>query len=106
MSTPYESAPVGPSGSQPPSSNLVWAILSTVFCCLPLGIVSIVFAAQVNGKWAAGDYAGAQESSRKARQWAIISAVVGLIGIILYVVLVVVLGVASGFPTGTTTGDM
>lgn len=86
MSTPYESAPVGPAGSQPPSSNLVWAILTTIFCCLPLGIVSIVFAAQVNGKWAAGDYAGAQESSRKARQWAIISAVVGLVGLVLYVV--------------------
>ena len=30
--------PVGP----PPDNNLVWAILVTVFCCLPLGIVSIV----------------------------------------------------------------
>ena len=35
-------------------NHLVWAILSTLFCCLPLGIVSIVFAAQVNGKLAAG----------------------------------------------------
>ena len=25
-------------------SNLVWAILSTLCCCLPLGIVSIVYA--------------------------------------------------------------
>ena len=40
-------------------NHLVWAILSTLFCCLPLGIVSIVFAAQVNGKLAAGDVAGA-----------------------------------------------
>ena len=36
-------------------NNLVWAILSTLFCCLPAGIVSIVYAAQVNGKLAAGD---------------------------------------------------
>ena len=31
-------------------NNLVWAILTTLFCCLPAGIVSIVYAAQVNGR--------------------------------------------------------
>jgi hypothetical protein len=40
-------------------NNLVWAILSTLFCCLPLGVVSIVYASQVDGKRAAGDVAGA-----------------------------------------------
>lgn len=104
MSTPYESAPVGPAGSPPPPSNLVWAILTTVLCCLPFGIVSIVFAAQVNGKWAAGDYAGAQESSRKARRWAVIAAVVGIIGAILYGVLLAV-GIAV-LPQDGTTGSM
>ncbi len=39
---------------------LVQAILVTAFCCLPFGIVSIVFAAQVNGKVAAGDVRGAR----------------------------------------------
>lgn len=71
----------------PPPNNLVWAILSTILCCLPLGIVSIVFAAQVNSKWSAGDYTGAVESSRKAKQWAILSAVVGLLVAVLWVVL-------------------
>ncbi len=73
----------------------MWAILSTIFCCLPLGIVSIVFAAQVNSKWAAGDAAGAQESSNKAKQWAIWSAVAGVVVGILYVVFIVVLGAAN-----------
>lgn len=54
----------GPGAGTPPPNHLVWAILSTLFCCLPLGIASIVFAAQVNGKHAAGDVAGAQESSK------------------------------------------
>ena len=76
-------------------NHLVWAILSTLFCCLPLGVASIVFAAQVNGKWAAGDFAGAQESARKARQFALWSTIVGVVVIVLYVILVVVLGVAS-----------
>lgn len=82
--------PTGPIGQTPPSSNLVWAILTTLFCCLPFGIVSIVYAAQVNGKFAAGDLAGAQASSKKAKQWAIWAAIAGVITIALYVVFVVV----------------
>ena len=87
----YGGAPQG----SPPPSNLVWAILCTLFCCLPLGIVSIVYAAQVNGKWAAGDVAGAQNSSAKARQFALIGAVVGVVVIVIYF-LVVVLAASNG----------
>jgi hypothetical protein len=68
-----------PAGGTAPPNYLVWAILSTIFCCLPLGIASIVFAAQVNGKWAAGDAAGAQASSDKAKRFAILAAVIGLV---------------------------
>lgn len=93
--------PAQPPMSEPPSNNLVWAILTTLFCCLPLGVVSIVFAAQVNGKWQAGDYAGAQEASRKAKQWAIWSAIAGVVVAVLYVVLALVVGLS--LPT-TTTG--
>lgn len=75
-------------GGTPPPNYLVWAILSTILCCLPLGVVSIVFAAQVNGKWAAGDHAGARESSEKARKFAIWSAIAGVIAAILYGVLI------------------
>ena len=78
-----------PSGP-PPANNLVWAILSTVLCCLPLGIASIVFAAQVNGKYAAGDLAGAQESSRKAKQFAIWSAASAVVLTAGYVAVIVV----------------
>lgn len=84
MSTPYQSAPAGPPASEPPPSNLVWAILTTIFCCIPFGIVSIVFAAQVNSKWAMGDVAGAQESSRKARRWAVFAAIAGVVTAVLY----------------------
>lgn len=83
MTTPYGNAPVGPPASEPPPSNLVWGILTTLFCCLPLGIVSIVFAAQVNGKWAAGDQAGAQDASSKAKKFAIWAAVLGVVAYVL-----------------------
>lgn len=78
----------GGHGGTPPPNHLVWAILSTLFCCLPLGIASIVFAAQVNGKYSAGDYQGAQESSRKARQFALWATIAGVIVGILYAVLI------------------
>ena len=54
-------------------SNLVWAILSTLCCCLPLGIVSIVYASKVEGYVIAGDIEKAKENSKKAAMWAWIS---------------------------------
>jgi Interferon-induced transmembrane protein/zinc-ribbon domain len=84
-----------PQSSQADVPNyLVQAILTTIFCCLPFGIVSIVYAAQVNGKVAAGDRAGALESSRKAKMWAWISFGVGLVVIVGYLLLVL-LGVVA-----------
>jgi hypothetical protein len=77
----YGYAVAGPA----PNNYMVFAILTTLFCCLPAGVVSIVKAAQVNSKWNAGDQMGAQDASRQAKQWAIISAVVGLVLIVLLV---------------------
>ncbi|MCR6483256.1 CD225/dispanin family protein [Amycolatopsis sp. OK19-0408] len=84
--------PGGPGGYQPgppPSNNLVWAILTTIFCCLPFGIVSIVQAAKVNSLWAQGQTAAAQEAANAAKKWAIISAIVGVVLSVLYIILVV-----------------
>ena len=50
-------------------NHLVGAILVAIFCCQIFGIISIVYAAQVNGKLAAGDVQGAVESSNKAKTW-------------------------------------
>ncbi|GAA3507739.1 CD225/dispanin family protein [Actinomadura keratinilytica] len=75
--------------ASPPPNHLVWAILSTILCCLPAGVVSIVFSAQVNSKWQAGDYQGAQKASDNARTWAIVSAVLGLVVTVAYLLLYV-----------------
>jgi len=81
-------------------NHLVWAILTTLFCCLPAGIVSIVYAAQVNGKLASGDIAGAQESSNNAKKWAMWSAIIGVVAIVLYIILVVVMGIGGAMGGG------
>ena len=80
----------------PPPNDLVWAILSTVLCCLPLGVASIVFSTQVNSKWALGDVQGAQEASAKAKKFAIWSAIAWAILAIIYVVFFVALGMGEG----------
>jgi len=85
--------------SQPIPNYLVWAILTTLFCCLPAGIVSIVFSAQVNTKQQAGDIAGALDSSKKAKMWAIIAAVAGAVIAILYIIFIVAFGASVGFST-------
>jgi hypothetical protein len=91
---PY-GAPYGQPGGTPPPNYLVWAILTLIFCCWPLSIASIVFAAQVNGKYAAGDLAGAQESSRKAKQFALWSAISACVIFGLIIALVIVGSIAG-----------
>lgn len=68
---------------------MVPAILSTICCCLPFGIVAIIFAAQVNSRLAVGDRAGALEASNKAKLFTWISVIAGLLGGALYAVLMV-----------------
>ena len=68
-------------------NHLVGAILSTLCCCLPFGIVAIVYASGVNGKIAAGDIAGAVESSKKAATWINVSVICGIIGIVINIII-------------------
>ena len=84
-----------------PSSFLVWAILSTIFCCFPFGVVSIVNASKVDTLWYAGQYVEAQNAARKARTWFWWAFAIGLlqdIGLAIYYLVVIVSSVgASGF---------
>src|SRR5947209_15931193 len=108
----WQPPPPGWQGQQPgwpaqrePDNYLVWAILCTVLCCLPLGIVSLVYSSRVSGLWAQGRYPEAQAASSNAKKWAIIGAVVGVvayvIGVILWFVLFAV--AVSTIPSTTTT---
>lgn len=79
----------------PPDNYLVWGILSTLFCCLPLGIVSIVYSTKVNNLFHAGDHAGAMAASENAKKWAIISAAVSAVLVVLWILFVVVVGIGA-----------
>lgn len=70
---------------QRPSSYLALAIISTILCCLPTGIVSIIYATQVNSNFEDGNYVKAMNASKNAKTWGIVSIVAAAVGWIAYI---------------------
>lgn len=68
-----------------PSTYMIWAILSMICCCMPAGIVAIIYSASVSSRYFARDYAGARRASRNAQIWIIVSIVTGIVANALYV---------------------
>ena len=92
MSQNWTPPPAGGSATVP--NYMVPAIIS-IFCCWPLAIPAIIFAAQVNGKVAAGDVAGAQDASKKAKMFSFIAIGLGLLGGICYALIFLVAGIGG-----------
>ena len=88
MSQNWTPPPPPAGGSATVPNYLVPAIIS-IFCCWPLAIPAIIFATQVNGKVAAGDIAGAQDSLKKAKMFSFIAIGLGLLGILCYVIMLI-----------------
>ena len=79
---PYQAQQQGyqqPRAPMRPENNMLWGILCTVFCCLPLGIIAIVFSNKVNTLYDSGDYSGAQEAADNAKKYAVMGAICGLV---------------------------
>ena len=64
-------------------------------CCLPFGIVGIVYAAKINSSMAAGNYEEAKNAAKSAKIWIIASAVVGLIVEVIYIIFAFIGGVGG-----------
>lgn len=77
------------------TTYLIFAIISTILCCLPLGIVAIVYASKINSLQRNGDYAGAQNAAKKAKMFTIIGTVAALVVSIFYIIFAVVIGIGS-----------
>ena len=70
-----------------PDSYLALAIISTIICCLPLGIVSIVYATKVNSLYADGNYDEAIRASKNAKTWGLVSVGVAVVGLLIYILI-------------------
>ncbi|HYV11397.1 MAG TPA: CD225/dispanin family protein [Pyrinomonadaceae bacterium] len=90
-----EWTPPPASGAPASVPNYLVPSIISLFCCLPLGIVAVIFAARVNGQVQAGDTAGALESSRKAKMFSYIGLILGLIWIAIWIIMTV-LGIGIG----------
>ncbi|MAZ73586.1 MAG: hypothetical protein CMC70_10620 [Flavobacteriaceae bacterium] len=86
---------MNPTQQPPPDNHMVWAILSTILCCMPLGIVAIVKASKVEQLWYQGFHAEAQKAADDAKKWSIYSAV-SIAAIILLYVMFMLLMLAIG----------
>lgn len=75
---------------------LILSIISTLCCCLPFGVVGIVFSAKINSAMLAGNLEEAQNNAKMARIWIIVSFAIGLLTWLIYMVLIV---------TGTVSGS-
>jgi hypothetical protein len=83
--------PVGPSGAPamipqgspgaagPVENYMTQAILVTLFCCTPLGIVGIFKARAVNKALERGDIAGAVAASESAKNFLLFGFIAGLL---------------------------
>ncbi len=94
MSQNWTPPPASGGGTATVPNNLVIAIIS-VFCCWPLAIPAIIFATQVNSKLAAGDIAGAQEASAKAKKFAMIGIIIAAVFWVLFILFYLIVGIAA-----------
>lgn len=70
-----------------PDNYLIWAILATLFCCLPLGVLAILKATKVNNLWLQGKHHEARIASDEALNYIKFSGLIAFFIWILYFIL-------------------
>ena len=67
-----------------PDTNLTMAILCTLFCCVPFGVVAIYYASKVNTSYHQGAYFDAEDYSEKAKSYTYWGVGLGIVLDMLY----------------------
>lgn len=91
----YSNMSSNPPQAPCPDNYLVWSILTTIFCCLPFGVVAIVKSSKVENLWKQGFYQEAIKMSQEAKRWSVISAISYAVFLVLYFVFALI-AVAMG----------
>jgi len=86
-------------GQQPAGTDipdlLVLSIVATIFCCIPAGIVSIVFSSKANTAKRMGDLDAARKAAAQAKTWLIVSAVAGVVGTIIAIAIQIMIAASQ-----------
>ena len=93
--------PNRPTRPYKPDNRLILAIVSTIFGCMPLGIVAIVYAAKVDNLYYQGEYDAAWKAAENAKKWSIISLIctAAIAGLWILLVILVTAGALASLPT-------
>lgn len=73
-----------------PNSYLGLGIATTLLCCLPFGIISIIYATKVEKEYYAQRYENSLKNSRLAKRWGIASMVTALVAFLIYLIVFIV----------------
>lgn len=84
-----------------PNNYLILAIFTTLCCCLPLGIVGIVYASKVNSLYTMGQFDAATEASNNAKKWSLIGIGCGVAVSLIYFILIIAGALALPGSTGS-----
>jgi hypothetical protein len=88
----YQQRPIGPQ----PKSYLVESILVTLFCCLPFGIVGIIYSAMAKSAFDRGDWQIGYANASTARTWTLVGFLCGLVPVLIYLLIMILAVIAGG----------
>lgn len=60
---------------------IILAVFTIFVCCVPLGVVAVVYASRINSLLRSGDYEGARDSAKKAKLFSVIGIIGGIISL-------------------------
>ena len=72
-------AQAAPAEDKCPPTNLVWAIITAVLCCLPLSLVAVFMSIKVKTCWEKGEAEQAQKWSDRGAWFIIASIIAGIV---------------------------
>lgn len=80
-----------------PNNNMALAIFTTICCCLPLGIVAIIKANNVDSLYAMKQYDAAIMAANESKKWSYIGIFISIIVWIIYIVFLGGMAALAGF---------
>ena len=84
-----------PVGTKSATTELIAGVIVTLLCCLPAGIVAIIYAAGANSAYGMGDVATGDAKKATASKWILAAVILSVTVTALFIILSLVAGASS-----------